>query len=156
MNFRIEPMREEHVRDTVALEEECNLNSRGELSYYKALQDNRSVLFVLLDIVPAPSPPIFVAFFSGLMVVDEIQIDNLAVASNYRRMGVGTLLLFSVIKFAREKGMSGLVLEVRSANQAALNLYQQAGFSIIGRRKNYYQCPTDDALIMGLKLEITH
>lgn len=49
---------------------------------------------------------------------------------------------------AHQKGAQRIFLEVRSRNDPAIGLYQKQGFRTIGTRKNYYQYPQDDALVM--------
>ncbi|HMV87711.1 MAG TPA: ribosomal protein S18-alanine N-acetyltransferase [Blastocatellia bacterium] len=138
-------MQEQHVTAVVALEQDCRLSSRGESGYRKAIQDERSLLLVGLA-----EPAEVIALFSALMVVDELQIDNVAVAENYRRRGVGAMLLAEALRQAKLKGMNSAFLEVRAMNSAALRLYKNQGFFVTGRRKHYYQNPADDALMMTL------
>lgn len=138
-------MQEQHVTAVVALEQSCRLNSRGESGYRKAIQDERSLLLVGLA-----EPVEVIALFSALLVVDELQIDNVAVAENYRRRGIGTMLLAEALREAKLRGMSSAFLEVRAMNSAALRLYENHGFFVTGSRKNYYQNPPDDALMMTL------
>lgn len=145
-------MREVYLKAVVDLEQGCHLNSRGEASYRTALQDSRSVLLVVLSEGTSSSLPNVIAIFSALAVVDELQIDNIAVVEGYRQQGVGTILIMEALKIAKEKGMESAVLEVRSNNLPALKFYKGHGFSIIGRRKDYYQNPPDDALIMSLNI----
>jgi ribosomal-protein-alanine N-acetyltransferase len=52
-----------------------------------------------------------------------------------------------------EKGVTGVLLEVRESNLPAQNCYAQAGFTVVGRRKNYYELSKEDALLMGRVLE---
>jgi ribosomal-protein-alanine N-acetyltransferase len=149
-NFGIEQMRVMHIPAVVALEQECHLNSRGESSYRKALQDSNSILLVATAELPMPLSLKVIACFSAQMVIDELQIDNIAVAENYRQKGVATSLLAEALKTAKEKGMNSAVLEVRAKNSAALKLYEQQGFIVAGCRKDYYHAPPDDALTMLL------
>jgi ribosomal-protein-alanine N-acetyltransferase len=152
LNLKIERMHEKHIATVVALEKTCRLNSRGKTSYQKALQDERSILLIVRPDLSWGSLPEVIAIFSGQIVVDELQIDNLAVAETHRRKGIATILLAKALEAAREKGMNNAVLEVRANNFAALNLYKQHGFIIVGRRKDYYQNPLEDALTMTLTL----
>lgn len=152
MSFQVEQMQEIHIAAVVALEKDCQLNSRGEIGYRNALQNTQSVLLVATAESSTQFSPEVIALFSALMVVDELQIDNLAVAENQRQKGIATMLLTEAIKMAKGKGMNSVVLEVRASNSAALQLYNHQGFSVAGRRKNYYFNPPDDALTMLLNL----
>ena len=72
----------------------------------------------------------------------------MAVAPPFRRHKVAQELLEKTMAKAYEKGARKIFLEVRSQNEPAIRLYQKAGFYQIGVRKNYYQKPQDDALVM--------
>jgi len=85
-------------------------------------------------------------------IINEGHISNIAVLKDYRRQGIGALLLEALIKEAVTCKMIGLTLEVRVSNQAALSLYEKYGFVIEGHRKNYYSSPSEDAAIMWKKL----
>lgn len=150
MSFEIEQMQETHILAVVALEQECHLSSLGDIGYRKALQDPDSILLVATVDLPVCSSSEVVAIFSAQMVIDELQIDNIAVAESYRQKGLATILLAEALKAAKKKGMNSAVLEVRAKNSAALKLYKRHGFIVAGYRKNYYHNPPDDALTMLL------
>lgn len=85
-------------------------------------------------------------------VLDEGSIDNVAVDPAFRRRGVGDALVADAIRRGREQALAFLTLEVRSGNEAALRLYEKHGFVPVGRRKNYYEKPREDAILMTLVL----
>ncbi|ADL41733.1 ribosomal-protein-alanine acetyltransferase [Caldicellulosiruptor obsidiansis OB47] len=91
--------------------------------------------------------------FAGMHhIVDEGHITNIAVHPQKRGQGIGRLLLSALISYAKENGLVGLTLEVRSKNYVAISLYKSLGFVQEGIRKNYYSDPPDDAIIMWLWL----
>ncbi|ADQ03880.1 ribosomal-protein-alanine acetyltransferase [Caldicellulosiruptor owensensis OL] len=91
--------------------------------------------------------------FAGMHhIVDEGHITNIAVHPQKRGQGIGRLLLSALISYAKENGLVGLTLEVRSKNYVAISLYKSLGFIQEGIRKNYYSDPPDDAIIMWLWL----
>ena len=95
-----------------------------------------------------------VAGYVGMMyVLDEGYISNVAVAPEYRRQGVADGLLDALEARARALRLSFLTLEVRAGNAPAIALYQKHGFSVVGRRPNYYEKPREDALLMTRVLE---
>ena len=95
-----------------------------------------------------------VAGYVGMMyVLDEGYISNVAVAPEYRRQGVADGLLDALEARARALRLSFLTLEVRAGNDPAIALYQKHGFSVVGRRPNYYEKPREDALLMTRVLE---
>ena len=87
--------------------------------------------------------------YAGLRVMaDEGYITNVAVFPAYRRRGVAAKLMSVFENFARGNKLAFLTLEVRPSNTAAIALYKGFGFEEVGRRKNYYDLPKEDALIL--------
>ena len=143
MRVRIEPMTAEHLDEVAALERVCFTDpwSRNLLS--EALKNDLSAYLVALDDAG------HVAGYAGLTVVlDEGSIDNIAVRPDCRRQGVAAQLLQVFLNFAQGNNLAFLTIEVRASNYAAIALYGSRGFRAVGRRKNYYEHPTEDALIM--------
>ena len=94
-----------------------------------------------------------VGYVGMLYVLDEGYISNVAVRPDMRRRGAADALLSALEARARELRLSFLTLEVRSGNAPAIALYAKHGYRAAGRRNNYYEKPTEDALIMTLTLE---
>ncbi len=91
--------------------------------------------------------------YVGMMyVLDEGYISNVAVQPDRRRRGVADALLRALEARARELRLSFLTLEVREHNRPAIALYEKRGYRVAGRRKNYYEKPAEDALLMTLTL----
>ena len=82
----------------------------------------------------------------------EVQICNFAIHPDFRRKGIGESVMQRVIKRIQRDGGVYVFLEVRPSNLAARSLYKKLGFKILGARKDYYQTPVEDALIMGRPL----
>lgn len=81
-------------------------------------------------------------------VVNEGHITNIAVHKDYRRKGIGELIIGKLAEIAEEKEMLGLTLEVRKSNTPALELYKKNGFKLEGIRPEYYEDNKEDAYIM--------
>ena len=81
--------------------------------------------------------------------LDEGYITNVAVEPTARRNGVGRALMAGLSAFAARSGIKELSLEVRPSNHGALQLYKSVGFAEVGRRKNFYSDPREDALILN-------
>jgi [ribosomal protein S18]-alanine N-acetyltransferase len=95
------------------------------------------------------SSPYIVAAYGGVWVtLDEGHITTIATAPEYRRRGVGELVLNGIIDAAAELGGSVLTLEVRVSNLPAQSLYLKYGFEARGTRRRYYTDNNEDALIM--------
>jgi ribosomal-protein-alanine N-acetyltransferase len=92
--------------------------------------------------------PVLLGYVVALVVADEGEIADLAVAPSARRRGIGGVLLDRVAAEAEELGIRALYLEVRESNVAARALYQSRGYAPVGRRRGYYQSPTEDALLL--------
>jgi [ribosomal protein S18]-alanine N-acetyltransferase len=78
----------------------------------------------------------------------EGEVANLAVAPGERGRGIGAMLLDAALAEGRRLGTKEMFLEVRSTNARARQLYDSRGFIEVGRRKNYYRRPTEDAVIL--------
>lgn len=91
----------------------------------------------------------------ALIVDEEGEIADLAVAPSARRQGVGGILLDRMAAEAAECGVRTVYLEVRESNVAALGLYRSRGFAPVGRRRGYYRRPPEDALVLRRELAPT-
>ncbi len=85
------------------------------------------------------------------LVADEMHILNLAVTPVYRRQGIARQLVLSGIRRAYTKGARRAFLEVRTSNAAAQKLYSALGFTGTGMRRDYYDTPVEDAIVMTLE-----
>ena len=81
-------------------------------------------------------------------VLDEGEIGNVATAPEERRRGVAAALLSALFAEAERRDAAQLGLEVRESNRAARSLYEKTGFLTVGKRKNYYEKPVEDAILM--------
>ena len=84
-------------------------------------------------------------------VQGEADITKIAVSEEYRRQGVGNKILKEMLRLSEEAGVSVITLEVRTSNEAAINLYKNNGFTVTATRKNYYG--NEDAFVMQYKFE---
>ena len=100
-----------------------------------------------LYVMRAPLGPV-VAYCACWLVFDELHINSLAVDETWRRRGVAVRLLRAVIAEAVAAGARSATLEVRRSNDAARALYEGLGFRVEAVRRDYYQHPREDALIL--------
>jgi ribosomal-protein-alanine N-acetyltransferase len=148
--YSIEPMRERDLVDVVEIEETSGLNRWGYDAYRRELFTNpNSIMLVARNLVSGDSAAI--GFFAGWIVEDELHVNNVASHRDYRRIGIGRSLMEAAIDEASRRGVAHVILEVRASNEAAQLLYRELGFSFVGRRRDYYRLPTEDALVMKLK-----
>lgn len=87
-----------------------------------------------------------------LYVLDEAEIPNVCVKASARRQGVGRKMLEVLITEAKTLGIAVLYLEVRESNEAAKALYASLGFLPNGIRKNFYEQPQENAVLMSKTL----
>lgn len=90
-------------------------------------------------------------YASAQIVLDEGHINNMAVRPQSRRQGIGSALMEALRREALERRLSFLTLEVRSSNLNAQALYAGHGYVVVGRRRNYYDFPREDAILMTLE-----
>lgn len=81
-------------------------------------------------------------------IAGEGEISNVAVDAGYRQRGIARELMKEALETGRRKEMSAYTLEVRAGNVSAIRLYESFGFITEGVRKNFYDKPVEDALIM--------
>ena len=87
--------------------------------------------------------------YVGMMyVLDEGYISNVAVLKEFRKQGIADALIDRLVEIALSHGLSFVSLEVRESNAPAISLYSKHGFAPVGRRKNYYVLPKEDAILM--------
>jgi [ribosomal protein S18]-alanine N-acetyltransferase len=93
-----------------------------------------------------------IGFLVAHQVDKEWELENLVVAENARRRGVGFRLATKLVDRVREANGTAIFLEVRESNRAARGLYRKLGFEESGRRKGYYPNPPEDAILCRIKL----
>ena len=92
-----------------------------------------------------------IAYCGLLQSFDEADITNVAVSADFRGRGVGSAMLRELMARGCRRGIRRYTLEVRTGNAAAIALYHKLGFCDAGIRKNFYERPREDALIMWTK-----
>ena len=129
------------------LEKECFSSPWSENAIIEAMHHNTTFFKALYH-------DVFAGYISVTAVAGEGYINNVAVTKKYRRAEVGTTLLDRAVSFARERNLDFLSLEVRASNEAAISLYSKLGFQIEGERKNFYDYPKENGLIMTRRFRV--
>ena len=124
------------------IEERCFSDpwSRGMMQ--SALEDPSVLLFILSE------DETLVGYLMLMTVLPDGEILNIAVLPEYRRQGLADKLFDACYDHCLSVSMEMLFLEVRESNTPAISLYEKRGFVTVGRRKNYYRYPKEDALVM--------
>lgn len=146
--FEIKPLPPCDVPAACQLEVEAGLRSVGEVAMLARLANSQSLILAAYRSIDSD----LIGLFSGWIVVDELEVDNLVVDALMRKQGVGSALLQAALEQAWQRDAKLAFLEVRESNSAAITLYTSVGFSAVGRRRAYYQSPVEDALILRLEL----
>ena len=148
MHVRIVPMTADHLDEVAELERVCFTTPWSRNMLAEELDNYLSAFLVALDDNDK------VAGYAGLQaVLDEGYITNVAVRPDCRRQGIAGKLLQVFLDFAKGNHLAFWSLEVRASNYDAIALYGSRGFRSVGRRKNYYEHPREDAIIMTKEFE---
>lgn len=148
MNYQIVPMTAAHLDAVADLEKICFPEDPWSRRIFEETLSNENTTS-LLALAEDGSVLGYLVFTA---VLDEGDVDNIAVAPEARRQGVASALLEAFRRYGREHGLASLFLEVRPSNTGAAALYEKLGYREVGRRKNYYLDPKEDAIMMKLEL----
>ena len=141
---KIVPMAAEHLDRLEQLERMCFSRPWSKKMLAEELDNQCAAFLVAVE----PETEKAVGYAGLLVVADEGYITNVAVDPSCRRQGVAAQLLQVFDNFAKGNHLAFLTLEVRPSNAAAIALYEGFGFREVGRRRNYYDLPKEDALIL--------
>ena len=141
------PMNESHVASIAQLEKLCFSDPWSERSILSELTNPLSCWLVAVEGEQV------LGYVGSQTVLDESDMMNLAVDPAFRRRGIARALVLALIGQLRKMGSRCLTLEVRASNESAQALYACLGFVQVGRRKNYYHHPKEDALILRKEWE---
>ena len=148
MHVRIVPMNADHLDEVAELERICFSVPWSRNMLAEELDNLLSAFLVALDDNDK------VMGHAGVQIIlDEGYITNVAVRPECRRQGIAAKLLQVFLDFAKANKLAFLTLEVRASNYDAIALYGSRGFRSVGRRKNYYEHPKEDAIIMTLEFD---
>ena len=136
----------EQVKDVAEIEKICFSSPWSEESIEESLKSGTK-FFV------AEKCGRVLGYIGISCILDEGYIANIAVLPKERKTGVATALLNRVFSLAKDESLSFVSLEVRESNTPAVSLYKKLGFKTEGRRKNFYENPKEDALIMTKRFE---
>ena len=140
--MRFTQMGRPHVPQVAELEKLCFSDPWSEQSIASELDNVLALWYVALD------DDRVVGYIGSQTVCGETDVMNIAVHPDYRRRGIGQILIEELIREVKNLGSISLTLEVRDSNIAAVSLYEKLGFSQVGLRKNYYRNPKEDARIL--------
>ena len=135
-----------HASALAVIEKECFSCPWSEESFVECLNNDRFYFVGLFE------DNELIGYGGLVTVLDEGDIANIAVKADKRGKGCGRMLVSALESEAKKRGVVYLHLEVRESNSPARHLYESVGFEIDGIRKNYYQRPLENAVLMTKKL----
>ena len=144
----LEKMNASHVAQIAQLEKICFSDPWSERSVASELENKLSCWLV------AEEAGQVAGYIGSQTVCGETDMMNVAVHPDHRRKGVAEALILALVEELKAMDSHCLTLEVRASNAPAIALYEKLGFFEIGRRKNYYRNPREDALILRKEWEI--
>ena len=143
----IETMNASHVAQIAELEKICFSDPWSENSIASELNNKLAFWLTALE------EDRVAGYIGSQTVMDESDMMNVAVHPDFRRKGIAEALVNALVDQLKIMGSHCLTLEVRASNMPAITLYEKLGFTEIGRRKNYYRNPREDALILRKEWE---
>ena len=143
MDYRIIDTTQTQLEQIEKIEQQC-FSCPWTLDQLRSqLSDDRHVFLAAVD-----AGGTVLGYVGMMFVLDEGYISNVAVAPDFRRQGVADALISALMTRAEELALAFVTLEVRAGNEPAKSLYAKHGFVPVGRRKNYYDLPKEDAILM--------
>ena len=135
-------MAECHVPQIAELEKLCFHDPWSQNSI--ASEVNNKLSFWLVAVEDSK----VVGYVGSQTVLGETDMMNIAVHPEFRKKGIATALITQLISTLAQQGSHSLMLEVRASNDPAISVYKSLDFVEVGRRRNYYRNPREDALIL--------
>ena len=142
MDYRIVDATKQHVPALENLEKLCFSSPWTAQMLETQLPDDKH------EFIVAEMDGELLGYVGMMYILDEGYISNVAVSPQYRRRGVADALIAELIERAKKLELSFVTLEVRQSNTPARTLYRKHGFKDVGLRKNYYDLPKEDAILM--------
>lgn len=142
MAYRIIDADKRHILQLEEIERQCFSMPWTAQQLESQLPDDRHVFIIAED------GDRVLGYVGMMYILDEGYISNVAVRTDCRRLGIGDALIDALERECKNKKLSFVTLEVRAGNDPAIKLYSKHGFVPVGLRRNYYEKPTEDALLM--------
>lgn len=142
MDLKIKEMAFSHIEETARLEKVCFSLPWSEDGLKSELDNKFARFFVAL------SGDVIAGYIGSHNVLGEVYITNVAVFPEFRRKGVGKALVEHLLNKMKEENAEFVTLEVRESNFNAITLYEKCGFEKVGKRKDFYEKPREDGVLM--------
>lgn len=140
--LQIHDMKKENLEQVAAIERN-SFSMPWSLKSFEETLDNPNAFYIV-----AEENGQVAGYCGAYLVLDEADVNQVAVLSSCRNRGIGKKIMKALLQRLEEAGAAAVTLEVRQSNKAAIALYESLGFVTEGIRKNFYEKPVEDALIM--------
>lgn len=148
-NIKVRHARKEDAKAIwLVAETAYDKGSPWELSQFQELISYENVIHLIAE---KPNGEVLALIIASKTMV-EADIYMLAVKKSYQGKGIGKKIFQELIQELKSSDLETIFLEVRESNIAAKSVYEKLGFKKIGRRKDYYIKPKEDALMMKIEL----
>ncbi|MCD8023234.1 MAG: ribosomal protein S18-alanine N-acetyltransferase [Lachnospiraceae bacterium] len=158
MQLQLEKMQSSDVPEVAQIEKLCFSQPWSENGFRTALEYDYNCYLVARKSVQTADENLTggIAGYCGLQQsFEDAEILNVAVRPDQRGQGIAFSMLQRLMEIGRERGVERFTLEVRKSNAAALHLYEKLGFVSAGIRRNFYEKPVEDAVIMWTESDST-
>jgi ribosomal-protein-alanine N-acetyltransferase len=142
-DLTVEVMQMKDLDEVMEVEQRCFTTPWSRYSFTCELKDNQFSHYIIAKHLGK-----IIGYGGMWIILDEAHVTNVGVLPEYRGLGVGELLMRSLMAAAKTRGAKKMTLEVRKSNYVAQNLYSKLGFEPIGIRRGYYLDDREDAVIM--------
>lgn len=142
MEYRIVNAELRHIEQLEQIEQACFSMPWTREQLESQLPDSCHVF------IAAESGKAVLGYVGMMYIIDEGYISNVAIAPEYRRQGIADALIDELMGRAAALNLAFVTLEARQSNSPAIALYKKHGFVPVGVRKNYYELPKEDAVLM--------
>ncbi|HUG42888.1 MAG TPA: GNAT family N-acetyltransferase [Acidobacteriota bacterium] len=149
MSLLVGPVRERELAEALRIDRASGLHPWSSSDLRKCAVDPK---WLLLG-ARSEAAPRLAGFALALLLPPEAELHKIAVLKRFQRKGVATALLEAVLVRARAAGCHSCILEARSENRAALELYARFGFQKVLVRSDYYRNPDDHAWVMRVDMK---
>lgn len=140
--LQIRKMQEKDIEQVSRIEKLCFSVPWSAKAFEEAIKNPDALYLTALEDEEV------LGYCGAYVVLDEADINQVAVRENFRRQGIAKKLLEELLRQLEMQDIKAVTLEVRKSNLAAVSLYESFGFVLEGQRKNFYEKPTEDAWIM--------
>jgi ribosomal-protein-alanine N-acetyltransferase len=146
----LRPVAESDLSRVVQIERACFADPWSEESFRRLVTGDSAIF----QVIEYPGESGVAGYVIAFAIDEDAELLNIAVDPTFRGRGLAGQMLDALLIELGRRGVRVAFLEVRESNVAARALYGSRGFAEIGRRRNYYRRPVEDALVMRRILEI--